>query len=347
MPTNTIPNRDNWLFNEADDEFSYDILYRYYQAYMYNKCLSIFEWKNLPDDMITRDIEKVAQPKGMTFFLKDDRYYVLRGSFKDFITWNYEPKQAIIVNPALPNLKSEWDLDKDCICIPNDSYYIGLSGIINKYAHLLAQADLSINYSLFNLRLKNIPTANDSDTKIALDELFKDVWKGKKIQSIAVQDLTNSLKDADLLGFNSTTNNEAQLLIEMRQYLVASFYIEIGINANYNMKRESISSDEFKMNDDALLPLLDDMLKCRKMACDKINKMFGLNIEVDFTSSWKKLREELQIEKEKQELENEILENQADNSNQENQENSNIENNNDNPEEVENNEDISNGDVNE
>ena len=55
------------------------------------------------------------------------------------------------------------------------------------------------------------------------------------------------------------------------------------------------------MNEDALLPLLDDMLENRKIGIEKINKMFGLNIEVDFSSSWQKLRKDIEIAQEVEE----------------------------------------------
>ena len=43
------------------------------------------------------------------------------------------------------------------------------------------------------------------------------------------------------------------------------------------------------------------MLKERKIACEKINKMFNLNISVDFSSAWKKIREDVKLEQEMKE----------------------------------------------
>jgi hypothetical protein len=53
------------------------------------------------------------------------------------------------------------------------------------------------------------------------------------------------------------------------------------------MKRESINSNESQLNDDMLLPLIDDMLYMRKLGLDKVNEIFGTNIDVEFSSSWK------------------------------------------------------------
>ena len=60
----------------------------------------------------------------------------------------------------------------------------------------------------------------------------------------------------------------------------------MGLNANFNMKRESIGEGESSLNEDSLLPLSDEMLKCRKEDIDKINAKFGTNITVEFDSAW-------------------------------------------------------------
>jgi hypothetical protein len=52
------------------------------------------------------------------------------------------------------------------------------------------------------------------------------------------------------------------------------------------MKRESINSGESQLNNDALLPLVDNMLKCRQDGFDKVNKKYGTNIKVELNSSW-------------------------------------------------------------
>ena len=75
-------------------------------------------------------------------------------------------------------------------------------------------------------------------------------------------------------------------LFEFQQYMKASLYNEIGLSANFNMKRERLTANEVEANTDNLYPLVDDMLNCRRLAIEKINEMFGLNIEVEFNSSW-------------------------------------------------------------
>ena len=78
----------------------------------------------------------------------------------------------------------------------------------------------------------------------------------------------------------------------MEQYLKASCFNEIGLNANYNMKREALSSNESALNDDFLLPLVDNMIKERQTAIEKINEKYNLDISIDFASAWKVTHEE-------------------------------------------------------
>ena len=78
----------------------------------------------------------------------------------------------------------------------------------------------------------------------------------------------------------------------------ASWFNELGLNANYNMKREAITSNESQLNDDMLLPLIDDMMNCRKLWIDEVNEMFGTNWSIDWASSWEDNIEETELAQE-------------------------------------------------
>ena len=91
---------------------------------------------------------------------------------------------------------------------------------------------------------------------------------------------------------NTGSTNAIQNLIELQQYLKASQYNDLGLNANYNMKRESLNSTESQLNDDALMPFIDDMIANREEGLDQFNKMFGTNIKVKKSSSWEDNQQE-------------------------------------------------------
>ena len=62
---------------------------------------------------------------------------------------------------------------------------------------------------------------------------------------------------------------------------------DLGLNANYNMKRERLNTQEVSMNVDALMPFVDSMLTERVEGVKRVNEMFGTDITVTLGSSWK------------------------------------------------------------
>ena len=56
----------------------------------------------------------------------------------------------------------------------------------------------------------------------------------------------------------------------------------LGINNANTDKKERLITDEVRANDEQLYIARQIMLNARKQACDEINKMFGLNIDVEF-----------------------------------------------------------------
>ena len=129
-----------------------------------------------------------------------------------------------------------------------------------------------------------------------------------KIGVVAEQAFIDSL-DLRVHPASDDTKNLTDL-IETVQYLKASWFNELGLNANYNMKRESINSGESQLNDDALLPLVDDMLRRRQEGAEEVNALFGTEISVELASAWEDNAQE--IEAEQNALESESKEDKKD-----------------------------------
>ena len=263
---------------------------RQYIMYMFNRLQSMFEYKGLPDTIPQRNVELMLQTNGNVCVTEvDGKLYAFTGGLGGEPNEYYMPTIYTVANPYLKfskNLK----IDTDCIVIPNDALYIGLLPMFNRYASMLAENDATIRIADINARIINIISASDDRTKKSADEYINDIEKGK-LGVIAEQAFIEGLRTQPYASSGST-NNITQL-IELQQYLKASWFNDIGLNANYNMKREAINGIEAQLNNDSLLPLAQDMLNQRKVGWDKVNKMFGTNIEVEFNSSWKQ-REETQ-----------------------------------------------------
>ena len=143
-----------------------------------------------------------------------------------------------------------------------------------------------------NARITSLISASDDKTYKSALEYINQIQNGK-LGIISDNALLDGIKSQP---YSTPASNQITNLIEYHQYLKASLFNDLGLNANYNMKRESINSGESQLNNDALFPLIDDMLSNRKKAIQKVNDMFGTDITVDLSSSWKDNKTELKLE---------------------------------------------------
>lgn len=253
-----------------------------YITYMLNRSIVMFKYHNLPDTMPQREIELLLQCNGWGCVCEvDGNLYCLNGGLGGIPNAYNMPTEIVISNPYLKYNKT-LTIDKDCIIIPNDSMYSGLLPLYNRYCTMLVENDITMILATVNKRVQNLLSANDDNTVESAKEFLKKVYNGE-IGVIAESKLFDSLK-VNASSVNSTVSMTE--LFEFEQYVKASLYNEIGLSANYNMKRERLTSAEVETNTDNLYPLVDDMLNQRRKALEKINEMFDTNIEVEFNSSW-------------------------------------------------------------
>ena len=278
-----------------------DLLIDTYIRLMTNRCARIFEWHNLPETIPQRELEMIVQNNRFAIFKKvDGNFYVFFGGLGGIPDVYYHPSDAIISNPYLKYF-DVCKIDDECVIIWNDTTRLGLIPLHMKYAEQLAETDISLRFANINSRIPALVSADNDNTKESAKEFFKKIESGEEFDIIATSMFFEGLKTNEY----STKSGSSTIkdLIEEQQYIKASWYNDLGINANYNMKREAINESEASMNEDALLPLIDDMLHERQIACDKINKMFGLNISVELSSTWKKIRTDIKLDEDLKESE--------------------------------------------
>lgn len=299
---NTNPSgHDTWyskLFSSYDFFDKEAAMNRYLQEFM-RITNRMFKWEGLPDTIPERKLEEFLQRKGIVYFAKcrplkssdrpedfaEEGLYVFFGGYGGGRDVYYEPTVANIANPAVPDLPANLSIGEECCVCFNDSQKQGLIPMFQKYAKLLVENDISIYDAEINLRIQTLIQASDDRTKASAELYLQRIEEGK-IGIISGKSLDPETALATKPFVTGGNSNALSQLIEMHQYLKASLLNELGLNANYNMKRERINSAESELNNDGLLPLVDDMLEMRKQAAEKINAMFGTDITVEKASAW-------------------------------------------------------------
>ena len=271
-----------------------------YVTYMLNRTMKMFEYDGLPNTIPKHILELYIMVNGHSVVVEhNDNLYVCFGGWGGEPNEYYIPTNYIVANPYLKLFKT-FTIDEDCVLVHNDSMYFGLMPMFRRYASNLVENDLTMNIVDINSRIIALIDAPDDKTKASALQYLKDVEDGKH-GVIAGNQFLEGIRAQPYGEHNYQRLTD---LIEFEQYMKASWFNELGLNANYNMKREAITSSESQLNDDQLPPLVDDMFDCRRAFCEKINNMFGTNISVRWGSAWASNREELK-------LEHEIMRNEA------------------------------------
>ena len=267
-------------------DFSYcsdkDKVFENYCRYTFTRTQSMFTYEGLPDTIPVQWLESYLQRNGSCCIAEHEgKLYALLGNAGGELDEYYQPTIYTVANPAL-GLSKSFEIGKDCVYCKNDYDAIGLVPLVSRYCGLMTENLLTVRISDINMRMMNLLSAPDDNTLQSTKQYLKDLEEGK----LGVVGETPFFEGLKLQSKGVGNGDYMIQFIELQQYLKGSMYNELGINANFNMKREALSGQEVALNDDALMPLIDDMLKQRRAMCDELNEMFGLNVSVDYGSTW-------------------------------------------------------------
>ena len=253
-----------------------------YCKYTFTRTQSMFVYEGLPDTIPVQWLESYLQRNGSCCIAEHEgKLYALLGNAGGELDEYYQPTIYIVANPAL-NISKSFKIGEDCVYCKNDYDALGLTPLVSRYCGLMTENLLTVRISDINMRMMNLLSAPDDNTLQSTIQYLKDLEEGK-LGVVGETPFFDGLK----LQSKGVGNGDYMIqFIELQQYLKGSMYNELGINANFNMKREALSGQEVALNDDALMPLIDDMLKQRRAMCDELNAMFGLNVSVDYGSTW-------------------------------------------------------------
>lgn len=275
---------------------------------MFDATNRMFVYEGLPETIPSDMLELSLQISGHCCITKvDGELYALVGELGGAPDPYYRHTLYVVANPALgysaslrilnhlPPYGTQAD-NGNCVLIKNDTNMVGLKYLYFKQASQLTENDITIRSTQINARHQIFIRAKSDREKSAADDYLKGVEDGK-ISAIFEAPFLDGISADNLSMQNSTT---VMQLIELRQYIRASWYNEIGLNSNFNLKREYVSADELDMASEVLFPNIDDMLYCREQALDFINSTYNTNIKVRKNSSWEQKQRSLELEEQRQ-----------------------------------------------
>lgn len=279
-----------------------------YFRYLLARTIKMFQYKGLPDTIPQDILERLLQVNGVCCITEyNGDLYAFNGSLGGEQDVYYRPTIFVVSNPHLkeqfskevlvtdqlvnlPNAISD-QAEQRGVLMRNDTEWFGLTALIGRYAALMAENTVTVRSADIMLRILALLSAPNDKVKKSAEIYLAKLEKGD-LGVISDSAFTDGIK------MQSPPSNNGSYLtqfIELQQYYKGSFFNELGLRANYNMKREAIGQGESTLDEDAILPLCDNMLQCRKEDVARINDLYNTNISVDFSSAWLQNRLEYSI----------------------------------------------------
>ena len=266
---------------------------RAYICYFLDRLQSMFKWEGLPDTIPQKWLESYLLTEGQCAVINTERgLFATNGGMGADPNEYYIPTKYIVTNPWLPEGSTAgkqytiYGEEQNAVLVRNDTYTVGLMPLLLKYCTQMVENDITMSIADIWARASAAFSAADDQTKESAELWLKRLRKGELGVIGEAPFLAGNQNESLRTNPIGTVAGTLTDLIEYHQYLKAGLYNDIGLNSNYNMKREAIMSNETKLNDDALHPLIDTMLACRKEAAEEINRLFGTEISVEFNSAW-------------------------------------------------------------
>ncbi len=271
--------RDRFKFGICDVEENY----RFFFKWLLSKVEDVIVLKNVPETIdITYLKEHLLLDGEICVTDFNDKLYACIGSRGGTPNEYYKPTQFIIANPVLGS--KTVDIDENGIVIyntPSDKSVMfggGLFQLIKQTATLLADNIVSINCAQINTRVEAIVTADSEAQAVAGEVVMKKLYAGAPY-NIVRSDVIEKINVNPI----AATGNGGKIreLVELHQYIIAQFFQAIGIKANAINKKERMITDEINSQDDYLGISLLDLIESWKEGFEKVNEMYGTEIEVE------------------------------------------------------------------
>lgn len=248
---------------------------QYYNRLM-ELSMSMFEWKNLPDTVDERYLELGLFSSGCMVFFKDDVIGELA------LNMTYQGGFDIYGEPTKRRAYSRYNqfqttLDKDnSVIIWNNMLRTNSALDVQMFA-----------YRLYNLdRIVDINTnAQKTPVLITCDEKQKLTMKNLYLQyegnyPVIFGDSNLDIKSLSVLKTDAPFVSDKIYDLKVKIWNEALTYL--GISNINTTKKERMITDEVIRNQGGTIASRYSRLESRRRAVKKINKMFGLNITVDY-----------------------------------------------------------------
>lgn len=248
---------------------------QYYNRLM-ELSMSMFEWKNLPDTVDERYLELGLFSSGCMVFFKDDVIGELA------LNMTYQGGFDIYGEPTRRRAYSRYNqfqttLNKDnSVIIWNNMLRTNSALDVQMFAYRLYNLDRIVDINA-NAQKTPVLITCDEKQKLTMKNLYMR-YEGN--YPVIFGDSNLDIKSLSVLKTDAPFVSDKIYDLKVKIWNEALTYL--GISNINTTKKERMITDEVIRNQGGTIASRYSRLESRRRAVKKINKMFGLNITVDY-----------------------------------------------------------------
>lgn len=241
--------------------------------------MSMFEWKNLPETVDERYLEMILFYRGQAIFFEDEVLGYL--CLKNGRVGKFDVYHNPVYRRAYADNGYNKDLDDtNSVMVWNNYLRTGCVLDVEMFAQRLYNIDRTIDVNV-NAQKTPILIQGTEEQKLPLLNLYKE-YQGNS--PVIFGDKHLDVEGLTVLQTNAPYVSDKLYELKTQIWNEALTYLGIS-NVSYQ-KRERLISDEVNRAQGGTVASRYSRLAMRQQACEKINKMFGLNISVDYREDY-------------------------------------------------------------
>lgn len=243
--------------------------------------ISMFDWKNLPNTIDARFLELALFNDGMAVFFKDEVMGYL--GLQVMIGGTLDVYRIPITRTAFAQNGYQMKLDQsNSVIIFNNMLHTNSILDVQEMSKRLYEIQRTIDVNVIQQKTPKIITCTENQ-RLVMKNLYA--------QYMGNEPFIFGDKNLDLSGiktFDTTSPYVADKLYDLKTQYWNEALTYLGISNVNTVKKERMITDEVQRNLGGTIASRYSRLFMRQQACEQINKMFGLNISVDY-------REDMQV----------------------------------------------------
>lgn len=260
-------------------------LQQYFARYLLQKAISVMKW-NLPKNWDKDYFLYSLYCWGTVAIINTDKFGVIPQActLQGFNVF-YRPLKVVVTNPLLKGMK-ELIIDKQCVLFKMTNDYGGIMDLINYYADQMAITAEACSMNSMNSKLSYVFSARNKAGAESLKKLLDKIMGGD-IGVFYDEKLRRQYNETTEEPWSTFAQNLAQNfitpdLMDCLRRWEEMFCNEIGIPNTRSDKKERLVTSEAISNRNESKTRIEMWMESWKDCCEKVKKMFGVNMSVDW-----------------------------------------------------------------